>query len=161
MFHQLRQFQGNAVYNDIAPYIVILTEDVRGTVNSINRSDAAAAILHRHGKHTQRELFNTLPPGQANPPGFSSHELKSDSLSRWGFPRGADLLWWQQGFDVNDGEVAAFKRAAQQHGWVLWQPYPGTVEFHHLNFARRPSRPRVGSRDWRRLWTIRTKLPKQ
>lgn len=139
----------------LAPYIELLRRETMATVNSIYRGEDAAAILHRHGKHTQAELYATMPAGTCNPPGRSTHELRSDGVAYSG-PVGRQLEWWQQGFDVNDGDVKRLIRAAERHGWVLFQPYQSGTEFHHLNFRRRPiSR----LRDKPRLIVIRATLP--
>lgn len=50
------------VYNDIAPYIAMIT--THATVNSIYRGDAAATLLHKYGKHTQREIYYEYTHGQ-------------------------------------------------------------------------------------------------
>jgi len=120
-----------------AAYIALLAKDTHSTVNSIYRGQDAASILHRYGKHTQAELYASLPAGTANPPGRSTHELRSDGVSYQG-PIGRKLEWWQQGFDVNDGDVDKLIGAASKHGWVLLKPYRAGVEFHHLNFASKP-----------------------
>jgi hypothetical protein len=124
----------------IAPYIAIVCNDAKATVNSIYRGQDAAHILHRHGKHTQQELWDMYQRGQgypANPPGRSTHELKSDGVA-YRVPAGRDLKWWQQGFDVNDQDVQNVINQAAWHGWALYRPYSTGSEYHHLNFARRP-----------------------
>jgi hypothetical protein len=141
----------------IAPYFALLAKEARATVNSIYRGSDAAAILHRHGKHTQAELYRTLPPGTANPPGRSTHELRSDGAAYAG-PIGRKLEWWQQGIDVNDGDVERMMREARKHGWDLFQPYHSGVEFHHLNFRHRPV-PRGATRA--RIILLRRTLPRR
>lgn len=136
----------------IAPYFALLIKWSNATVNSIYRGDDAASILHRHGKHTQRELFETLPPGTANPPGRSTHELHSDGVAYAG-PVGRRLEWWQQGIDVNDGNVHDMIMHAARHGWHLFQPYRSGVEFHHLNFKTRPQ-----SKGWDRVLIARERV---
>ena len=129
--------QGNPCNPTLAPYIALLAKWSGGAeVNSIYRGQDAAAILHAHGKHTQAEIHQMFP-AISNPPGRSTHELRSDGVAYPG-PIGRHLEWWQQGFDVNDSEVAAFKLHASRHGWELFQPYSRGVEFHHLNFRSRP-----------------------
>ena len=120
----------------IAPYIDIITDGA--TVNSIYRGEDAKAILHAHGLHTQAELFATLPPGVANPPRRSTHELRSDGRA-YPLPIGTKLDAWQVGFDVNDADVPGVIRHAKRFGWIAFQPYKAGVEFHHLNFLARPS----------------------
>lgn len=152
-----RVIQGCPCNALLAPYIALLVRDTGATVNSIYRGDDAAALLHRHGKHTQRELFETLPSGVANPPGRSTHELRSDAVSYRG-PVGRHLEPWQEGFDVNDGDVPRLIARAKHYGWELFQPYRAGVEFHHLNFRRRPvSRGTVRARI---IW-LRTRLPRR
>lgn len=149
-----------AVYNDIAPYIQIITADAHATVNSIYRGDPAAWLLHRYGKTTQREIYEQWIHGQepnpANPPGFSTHELFSDGYA-YPVPRGHKLAWWQQGFDVNDGDVGQVMAQAHKHGWIVWQPYKSGSEFHHLNFRQRP-RP---GRSLARIMLLRHSLPRR
>jgi hypothetical protein len=134
-----RVIQGCPCNAMIAPYFALLVKDTGATVNSIYRGEDAAAILHRHGKHTQAELYRTLPAGTANPPGRSTHELKSDGVAYPRVPLGHGLEDWQEGIDVNDGDVGRMKARAAHYGWELKQPYKSGVEFHHLNFARRPT----------------------
>lgn len=129
--------QGCPCNPNIAPYFSLLAKWSNATVNSIYRGQDAASILHAHGKHTQAELFATLPAGTANPPGRSTHELRSDGVAFPG-PIGRQLEWWQQGIDVNDGDVENMILHAKRHGWDLFQPYKSGVEFHHLNFRSRP-----------------------
>jgi lysozyme len=108
--------------------------------NSIYRGDDVAAILHRFGKHTQRELWEELPPGVANPPDRGTHILLGDGVVGVLHRK---LHWYQCGIDVNDAYVGAVIAAAAKHGWKLYRPYPSGSEFHHLNFARKPTRWRA------------------
>jgi len=140
----------------IAPYFALLVKEVGAEVNSLYRGEDAAAILHHYGKHTQAELYRELPPGTANPPGRSTHELRSDAVAYPG-PLGRHLEWWQQGIDVNDSDVANMERAARRHGWELFQPYRAGVEFHHLNFR---FRPKARGRDRLRIIALRRTLPR-
>lgn len=117
-----------------------LKKETDCTFNSIYRGDDVAAILHRYGKHTQRELFETLPPGVANPPDRGSHILLGDGNVGALHER---LPWWRCGIDVNDWDVPKLIAAAKRHGWDLYQPYPSGSEFHHLNFRKKPSRWRA------------------
>jgi lysozyme len=74
----------------------------------------------------------------ANPPGFSSHELRSDG-SR-GFPgkaRGATLKWFELGIDCDDSD--GLLRHLQALGYEVHRTYPGSkTEHHHLNFTASP-----------------------
>ncbi len=159
-----RVLQGCPCPASIAPYFALLDEDCRRhghpvTFNSINRSDAAASILHRHGKHTQREI-HAAPNTAAisNPPGFSSHELRSDGNQIYRTPRGQAIPEWMQGIDVNDQDVGPMINAARARGWVLARPYTSGAEYHHLVFARKP-RPK-GPKTMAKLIHLRATLPR-
>jgi hypothetical protein len=154
---QFLVLQGCPFPASIAPYFALLAKDAGATVNSGYRGEDAAAILHRHGRHTQGELFRTLPAGVANPPGRSTHELRSDGVAYPG-PIGRHLPDWCQGIDVNDQDVPRMIAAARARGWTLVQSYHAGVERHHLNFARRP-RP-MGPRTIAKLVHLRLTLPK-
>lgn len=153
-----RVIQGSPFPASIAPYFALLVRDCRATVNSGYRGTDAAAILHKHHKSTQAELYKNLPAGVANPPGFSSHELYSDGNKLFGVPRGHRLPAWRCGIDVNDQDVPGMIRAARARGWVLVQPYTSGAERHHLNFARQP-RPK-GPQTMARLVHLRATLPR-
>lgn len=143
----------------LAAYIALLVEETGTTVNSLYRGDDAADILHRHHHHTQAEIYASSPPGVANPPGRSTHELRSDGVAYAG-PIGRRLDWWQNGVDVNDVDVGRMKAAARSHGWELFQPYPSShVEFHHLNLKAIPHPPSLRTR--LRLIRLRATLPRR
>jgi hypothetical protein len=148
--------QGSPCNPALAPYFALLVKWSNAHVNDIYRGEDAKAILHAHGKHTQREIHE-LYPAISNPPGRSTHELRSDGVAYPG-PIGRQLEWWQEGIDVNDGDVAAMKLHATRHGWQLFQPYHSGVEFHHLNFKIRP-RPR-GLGDRAQIIRLRATLPR-
>jgi hypothetical protein len=156
--------QGNPVRRDIGAYIAVVVNDAKTSVNSIYRGQDAEAILNRHGKHSQAQLFALFQEGKgapANRPGQSSHELRNDGVIAPHLPVGAELEWWQQGFDVNDAAVNRVIAAAAKRGWRLHRPYSSGSEFHHLNFVSAPARPRPGSAMWARIWRIRLTYPKQ
>lgn len=128
----------------LARKVKALKRDVPSArLNSCYRGNAARRLLHKLGKHTQAELYagwvKRLPGYYpANPPGFSSHELRSDGNAFFGKPRGASIPWWQCGMDWNDQDIPKLKAAAANRGWRLVQPYPSGSEFHHVNFSGRP-----------------------
>ena len=160
---KFRVIQGCPVNSTLAPYIQILIDDCarkgkRVNVNSLYRGEDARSILNRHGKRSQGQLYRDLPRGVANPPGQSSHELRSDGRAFSG-PVGRRLQWWQQGIDLNDDEVQAFISAGRSRGWVIYRPYKSGVERHHVNFAARP-KPR-GPRTRAKLIYLRAKLPRR
>jgi len=152
-----RIVQGCPVNARIAPYIALLTTDTAATVNSLYRGQDAAQLLHRHGHHTQAEIWATSPPGVANPPGRSTHELRSDGVAYAG-PIGRHLPLWCQGIDVNDSDVAAMINRARHYGWQLAQPYRSGIEFHHLCFRAPPRAHGLAMRV--RIARIRATLPR-
>lgn len=159
MQHDFRTIQGCPVGKLQAPYIAIIVTDAHATVNSIYRGTDAEAILNAHGKHSQAQLYQMFLNGSgapANPPGFSTHEQKSDGAAYPLVPRGHDLAWWQVGFDVNDADVMNCVRVAGKYGWHLWRPYRSGAEFHHLNFAQEP-KPNVQAD---RINRLRDTLPR-
>jgi hypothetical protein len=160
MQHDFRVVQQCPVGRNQAPYIAIVAEDANATVNSIYRGTDAEVILNKYGKHSQAQLYAMFLHGTgapANPPGFSTHEQKSDGVAYPLVHRGLDLQWWQVGFDVNDSDVVNCIRVAGRHGWHLWQPYHTGVEFHHLNFAQEP-KAMTGTDD-ARIKHLRDSLP--
>jgi hypothetical protein len=120
-----------------------LKQDVPGaTLNSCYRGAGAKRLLHRLGKKTQAELYSGWTrrlPGYypANPPGFSSHELRSDGNPVYG-PRGSRIPYWKVGMDWNDQDVSRLIAAASRRGWKLVRPYSSGSEYHHVSFAARP-----------------------
>lgn len=121
------------------PLLRKLEKETGANFESIYRGTDAEKLLEAHGKHDQAWLFANLPPGVANPPGRSTHELFSDGVPYPG-PIGRKLVWWQCGIDINDADVDKVIAAARKHGWTLFRPYGAGVEYHHVNFAHKPSR---------------------
>lgn len=113
------------------------------TYQSIYRGSDAEKLLKANGKHSQAFLFDGFRRGlpgfnPANPPGQSTHELRSDAVAYAG-PVGRQLRWWQVGIDVDDAHVAAFISAAAQRGWTAHITYPTSrLEYHHVNLVKAP-----------------------
>jgi hypothetical protein len=134
---------GCPVPRRLARKVRALKRDVPSAhLNSAYRGNSAKRLLHRLGKHTQAELYSGFRRGlpgyyPANPPGFSSHELRSDGNSVYG-TRGRKLPFWQVGLDFNDQDIEKLIRAAAKRGWKLVRPYPTGNEFHHVSFSKRP-----------------------
>jgi len=135
---------------DVAPYAFLVLRRARMTASSIYRGDdpAAAPILRRSGKHTQRELYNASPSqraawgvsGTPNPPGRSTHELRSDGVAKPG-PVGRVLEPWEIGIDSGQNtpsDVRAVREAALSLGLDVYHPYAAGVEEHHWGFRSRP-----------------------
>jgi len=119
------------------PLLKKLKKETGCTFNSIYRGDDVAEQLHKVGKHTQRELFEELPAGVANPPDRGTHILLGDGVVGTLHQK---LPWWKCGIDINDDQVDEVIAAARRHGWTLYRPYSSGSEYHHVNFARKPSR---------------------
>lgn len=138
--------QGSPVPAKLAPFLRTILRESGARLQSVYRGHDAEALLHRVGKHSQTELYQCWlrrTPGcnPANPPGFSTHELRNDGAAYSQWKRGARIPWWAVGIDVDDAHVHAFIRAAARHGWKVAQTYPGSrSEYHHVNFRRPPLR---------------------
>jgi putative peptidoglycan binding protein len=121
--------------------LVVLKKDTGCVYQSIYRGTDAADLLAQCGKHDQAWLYANLPAGVANPPGFSTHELKSDGVA-YSIPRGSSIEYWMVGLDIDDSHVQSFIDAARKRGWVATITYPGSsVEYHHVNFRKEPEFP--------------------
>lgn len=127
------------------PVLVKLKRDTGCEFQSIYRGDDAAKLLHRHGKHTQRELYEGYRAGRpgynpANPPDRGTHILLGDGVVGRLHEK---LDWWQVGLDIDDAHTDDVIRAAARQGWEVYRPYAGSSEYHHLNFRRKPRRWRL------------------
>lgn len=110
-------------------------------LSSCYRGHDAINLLRANGKMSQKQLFDGFRAGKpgfnpANPPGFSTHELRSDGIA-YARARGSALDYWQVGMDfTNSGAVV---KAAAKLGWTATITYPGNPrEGHHVNFRREP-----------------------
>ncbi len=166
MSMDFRVVQGCPVGRNIAPYIAIVVNDARTTLDSIYRGDDARAILNAHGHHSQWQLVHATPVqraawgilGTPDPVGQSTHEMRSDGNAYPSVPIGDRLPeWWMQGFDVNTAQADRVIAAARRYGWELWRPYGTGAELHHLNFR---SRPRPTRRTALRIVRLRHTLPR-
>ena len=124
------------------PLILEVKRRTGATLNSCYRASDAEHLLRRCGKLSQRQLYERWRAGRpgynpANPPGRSTHELRSDGVAFSG-PVGRRLRWWQVGMDWSSpGEVVrAFNKLGYAH-----ITYPGNPqEGHHVNVYRKPRR---------------------
>jgi lysozyme len=132
--------QGCPVPSEIADEIKVLIHDTGATLNSAYRGESAKGLLHKHGKHTQAELYAGWVrrlPGYlpANPPDRGTHILLGDGVVGKVHQK---LAPWQCGMDWSRAHIVAIKKAAAKRGWYVYQPYSDPREYHHLNFARKP-----------------------
>lgn len=131
------------VPHKLAPILRVLKSRSGCTFTSIYRGTDSRDLLARCGKHDQAWLYANLPAGVANPPGRSTHELRSDGVAYPG-PVGRPLKWWQCGIDMNDSGVSSFIRAAADLGYVATVTYPQSrVEYHHVNLRQNPYFARI------------------
>lgn len=120
-------------------------------LQSCYRGADAEQLLRKLGKHSQRELYQAHQhdPARfapANPPGYSTHELRNDGEAYPGVKRGGRLKWWQCGIDIDDAHVQAFIREAAKRGYNVARTYPTSrAEYHHVNFRRPPLHRRIAA----------------
>jgi hypothetical protein len=167
-----RVIDGCPCPRDVAPYIYIVLRGAGQTAAAIYRGDdkKAGRILHRYGKHTQRELANATAAqraawgvqGTPNPPGYSEHELRSDGVGNPHVPRGGKLEGWQIGVDSGGNDEAsqrAIEHAAHKHHWHVRHPYSAGIEGHHWCFATHPKPHGLKMR--LRIAKLRATLPRR
>lgn len=113
-------------------------------LTSCARNQKAVSWARAHGASlsSQKELWDLYQRGlgnPANPPGYSTHEFRSDGVA-FAIPRGWPIRYWMVGQDWADGAHArAVCAAARKHNWVATITYPSNPqEQHHVNFRREP-----------------------
>lgn len=113
------------------------------TLESCYRGEAKNAQQYLTGnapcfKHNQAWIYANYPPGVANPPGRSTHELFNDGAA-YPVPAGTLLEYWQVGLDIRVERLFQFMEEGRKRGFVITQTYPGSaVEAHHVNFRFEP-----------------------
>ena len=140
-------FDGTPTFLGIARVL----HDVRiyGAPFTLTSADRRRGIPERYGRLSQAALYagwlahkaGFLP---ANPPGRSTHELRSDSVAYRG-PVGRPLAWWQEGLDFGPdrfgrGGASDVLAALLRLGYRAHRPYPTGSEAHHINFRSNPRR---------------------
>jgi hypothetical protein len=106
-----------------------------------DRRKGVAERFHHQSQAALYACWLARRPGcnPANPPGRSTHELRSDGVAYRG-PLGRRLLYWQIGMDFDGADDVL--RVGHQLGYALFRPYSSGSEAHHLNLKRRPHAPR-------------------
>jgi lysozyme len=142
---------GGPIFWGLAKPLVRARE--RGWGGRLTSGDRRKGVPERFGKKSQATLFACFKRSQAmgrcpvecggdcrpaNPPGFSSHELRSDGSQGFpGKPRGAKLEWFKLGMDLDDSDGALEHLRAL--GYKVHRTYPNSLtEHHHLNFTASP-----------------------
>jgi len=152
-------FQGRPMYRAIA--WALYDYQLHGghlTVNSADRRDSVVRKFNaKYGTNisSQKFLFeNQHRPGffPANPPGFSSHELRSDGNGFYG-PRGKAIPRYKLGIDAVQrpgGDASAVVGWLNRHGYAATRPYNKHSERHHFSFRKSPaSNARKRLRRWK------------
>lgn len=121
----------------------------RGWKGKLNSSDRRKGVAERYGHQSQAALYDGFRRGlpgfnPANPPGFSSHEMRSDGTALFG-RRGRKLPWYRLGLDV-DGDQQ-LERKLKALDVDVRHPYDTPSEAHHLNVISDPTAVLVGLGD--------------
>lgn len=129
----------------LAPVLrTIKSRDSSIVFTSIERTQPAVDFARARGcsLSSQAELWNgwirRLPGfNPANPPGFSTHERRSDGVAFPQWTRGIKIPYWAVGLDNTN--TAALIREASELGFLATLTYPSSPsEGHHVNFRREP-----------------------
>lgn len=132
-------FDGTPVFHGLA----LMLQDARrnGWSGRLNSADRRRGVAERYGRMSQWALYvaywiKRLPGfSPANPPGRSTHELRSDGVAYRG-PVGRPLTWWKLGLDVSEAD--ALRSVLAQLGYHAFRPYSAGSEAHHVNLRRSP-----------------------
>lgn len=122
-----------------------------GWKGSLNSADRRRGVPERYGKLSQYALYMGWLAGKAgfnpaNPPGRSTHELRSDGVAYRG-PVGRPLAYWQLGLDVSDADTLL--RVLRRLGYDAFRPYSSGSEAHHINLRKNPRRNLIRRKKWR------------
>jgi lysozyme len=144
-------FDGAPVFWGLAKPLLQARRD--GWGGRLNAADRREGIPEQFGKKSQAMLFRCFQarlanggrcPAEcggdcnaANPPGHSSHELRSDGTAFGKRPSGAKLNWWELGLDVED--TTGLLQHLDALGYKAHQTYKGSAqEVQHINFTADP-----------------------
>lgn len=145
----------------------LMLQDARdhGSTFRCASADRREGVAEHYGHMSQAALYRCFlaksrtgrcPPechgncNPANPPGHSSHELRSDGTSffaRRGYSSGERMPWWLLGLDVYDTGADGLdgpgaddlERDLKRLGYPITRPYfPAPRELHHLNCTASP-----------------------
>jgi lysozyme len=129
----------------------------------VNSADRRKGVAEKFGKQSQAALWegwNARKPGffPANPPGFSSHELRSDGHAFYG-PRGKAIPNYKLGIDAVHrlgGDAHLVVSWLNRHGYEAKRPYAASSERHHFSFAKSPA---TNARKRLRAWKAAGRKP--
>lgn len=133
-------FDGTPVFRGLA----LMLEDARrnGWSGRLNSADRREGVAEKYGRMSQAALYagwiaHRAGFNPANPPGRSTHELRSDAVAYRG-PIGRPLSWWQLGMDCSDAET--LRAVLVRLGYSAFRPYADGREVHHVNLKGSPTK---------------------
>jgi hypothetical protein len=134
------QFDGVPLFRGLA----YMLQDARdnGWKGRVNSADRRKGVPEKYGRLSQAALYagwiaRKAGFNPANPPGRSTHELRSDGVAYRG-PVGRPLSWWQLGIDVTN--ASELREVLNRLGYSAFRPYPAGSEAHHVNLKGSPYR---------------------
>lgn len=121
----------------------LMLKDARdhGWNGRLSSADRRTGVPERYGKLSQAALYagwiaHRAGFNPANPPGRSTHELRSDGVAYAG-PVGRPLAWWQLGLDATNADE--LRRVLLRLNYQAFKPYASGSEVHHTNLRRSPT----------------------
>ena len=142
-------FGGTPTFRGLA----LMLADARnhGWTGMLISSDRRKGVPERYGKLSQAALYagwiaRRAGFNPANPPGRSTHELRSDGTAYRG-PVGRPLLWWQLGMDCTESDQLL--RVLRARGYRPFRPYSVGSERHHINLQKSPTKTLIRLRKWK------------
>jgi hypothetical protein len=154
----------------LGPIVAKISMAADAPINSHARDQAAAALLHDLGQHTQAEVIELhrqgVPGfGPANPVNRTTHCRFNDGIAYRFWPPFFKIPWWARGIDVRPegGGVPRFCAEARREGFIVTPTYPGSVgEAQHVNFRKLPRLLppplKRGAKRSPRVWALKKNL---
>jgi hypothetical protein len=112
---------------------------LRGCSFTVASADRRQGVAEKYGHQSQAALYAAFQNGTgnpANPPGYSSHELRSDGSACYRTSRGGKLPNYMLGIDATDaGQSDSCEHLVstlQSMGIKAIRPYPDSRESHHF-----------------------------
>lgn len=123
--------------------LVLLDARAHGWPGVLVSGDRREGVAEKYGKSSQAKLYRCYQNctgdcpscNPANPPGRSTHELRSDGVAYPG-PVGRRLGWSQLGLDVS--YAVELLSVLSELGYDFKRPYSDPREAHHLNCYTNP-----------------------
>lgn len=112
---------------------------LKGASFTVASADRRQGVAERFGHQSQASLYSAFQRGTgnpANPPGYSSHELRSDGSACYRTQRGGKLPAYMLGVDATDtgqgDSCAHLVSVLNSMGIKAIRPYPDSREAHHF-----------------------------